>query len=69
MLVTTEVSGYVNIFLQVLYYFCSPHFLWRKEDVGLSDKVDNGSGLVGHGVFLSRFQHCPLQGKPQCVAL
>lgn len=59
MLVTTEVSGYVNIFLQVLYYFCSPHFLHRKEELELSDKLDNGCGVVGHSVFLLRFQHLP----------
>lgn len=46
MLVTTEVSGYLNSFLQVLYYlsFMYPHFLKRKEGIELSDKLDNGSG-------------------------
>ena len=60
MLVTTKVSGYFNIFLQVLYYtFCTPHFLAGKERIELSDKLDNGSGLVGHSVFVLCFQHLP----------
>lgn len=61
MLVAPQVSGYFNIFLQVLYYlsFMYPHFLKRKEGIELSDKLDNGSGLVGHSVFLLCFQHLP----------
>lgn len=51
-LIATKVSGYFNIFLQVLYYlFMYPHFLKRKEGIDPSDKLDNESGLVGHGVL------------------
>lgn len=65
MLVTAKVSGYFNIFLWVLYCFslCTSHFLWRKEGTELSDKADNGSGLVGHSVFLSCFQRCLCWGN------
>lgn len=60
LLVTTKVSGYFHIFLQVLYYtFSTPHFLERKERIELSDKLDNGSGLVDHSVFVLCFQHLP----------
>ena len=61
MLVDTKLPGYFNIFFAsfILLIIYVPSFPKEEGRIELSDKLDNGSGLVGHSVFPLCFQHLP----------